>query len=59
VAGLIAISCAAWVHYVPVIRTNSDQENSGFIPFFYDWKKEYDTGVVDGAEWKENRLKFL
>lgn len=59
VAGMIAISCAAWVHYVPTLRTNSDQEIGGFIPFFYDWKKEYDSGVVDGAEWKDNRLKFL
>ena len=34
-------------------------ETSGFLPFFYDWKKEYDGGVVDGAEWRENRLKFI
>ena len=60
VAGLIALLCATWIYYSPTSFKNShDVETSGFMPFFYDWKKEYDSGVVDGAEWKENRLKFL
>ena len=60
VAGLIALMCFGWVYYSPTSFKNShDAETSGFMPFFYDWKKEYDSGIVDGSEWKENRLKFL
>ena len=60
VAGLIALMCFGWVYYSPTSFKNShDAETSGFMPFFYDWKKEYDNGVVDGSEWKENRLKFI
>lgn len=60
VAGLIALSCVTWIYYSPTSFKNSyEVGTSGFMPFFYDWKKEYDTGIVDGSEWKENRLKFL
>ena len=60
VAGIIALMCAGWVHLSPASFKNAPAaETSGFIPFFYDWKKEYDSGIVDGAEWKENRLKFI
>ena len=60
VAGLIALMCFGWIYYSPTSFKNShDSETSGFMPFFYDWKKEYDNGIVDGSEWKENRLKFL
>ncbi len=60
VAGIIALLCAGWIYLSPTSFKNShDVESSGFMPFFYDWKKEYDSGVVDGSEWKENRLKFL
>ena len=60
VAGIIALLCAAWVHISPASFKNAPTlEKSGFLPFFYDWKKEYDGGVVDGAEWRENRLKFI
>jgi len=30
-----------------------------FAPFFYNWGELYDTGVIDGAEWKANRFKFI
>ena len=60
VAALIALLCGIWLYYSPTSFKNShDVETSGFMPFFYDWKKEYDSGVVEGSEWKENRLKFL
>ena len=60
VAGIIALLCAGWVHLSPASFKNAPTlETSGFIPFFYDWKKEYDSGIVDGAEWKENRFKFI
>jgi hypothetical protein len=52
--------CAGWVHFSPSSFKNAQTPDlSGFVPFFYDWKKEYDDGVIDGAEWKENRLKFI
>jgi inner membrane protein len=45
--------------YSPVkIGTAADKEN-GFIPFFYNWKKFYDEGLIDGAEWKKNRFNFF
>lgn len=60
VAGVIAFLCAGWIYLSPTSFKNMPTvETSGFMPFFYDWKKEYDNGVVDGSEWKENRLKFL
>jgi inner membrane protein len=60
VAGIIALLCAGWVHLSPASFKNVPTlETSGFLPFFYDWKKEYDGGVVDGAEWKENRFRFI
>lgn len=30
-----------------------------FIPFFYDWAGHYESGLIDGSEWKTNRFKFL
>lgn len=60
VAGIIALLCVGWVYYSPTSFKNSPTaETSGFLPFFYDWHKEYESGIVDGAEWKENRLKFI
>lgn len=31
----------------------------GFIPFFYEWGRYYDRGLIDGSEWKQNRWKFI
>jgi inner membrane protein len=60
VAFIIMCLCAGWIYLSPTSFKNAPTlETSGFMPFFYDWKHEYDSGVVDGAEWKENRLKFL
>lgn len=59
VAGIIAVLCFLFVMYSPVkVGTSAAREN-GFIPFFFDWKKFYDEGLVDGAEWKKNRLNFF
>ena len=32
---------------------------SGWYPFFYDWNRLYQSGVVDAKEWKDNRFKFF
>ena len=31
----------------------------GWYPFFYNWGGLYEQGIIDGAEWKANRFKFL
>ena len=31
----------------------------GWYPFFYDWAGLYESGVIDGSEWKANRFRFL
>ena len=32
---------------------------SGWYPFFYNWSELYNSGLIDGSEWKENRFKFI
>nr|VFJ68097.1 MAG: inner membrane protein [Candidatus Kentron sp. DK] len=32
---------------------------SGWYPFFYDWAGLYNTGIIDGAEWRANRFRFF
>jgi inner membrane protein len=32
---------------------------SQFSPFFYHWGELYDQGIIDGAEWRTNRLKIF
>lgn len=51
VAGGIACVCffiASQLHTV-----------SDFFPFFYNWGAMYQNGIIDGLEWKQNRLKFI
>jgi len=31
----------------------------GFAPFFWDYPKYYQEGLIDGHEWKENRFRWL
>jgi inner membrane protein len=31
----------------------------GFFPYFYDWQGFYQQGLIDGAEWKANRWRWL
>ena len=59
VAGMTALLCTSWLYYSPVHQNGTQQNTSGFIPFFYDYKKKYDEGLVDGSEWKENRFKLI
>jgi Predicted membrane-bound metal-dependent hydrolases len=59
VAGIIVVLCAGWIMYSPVKVGTAAQKESGFIPFFYDWKNDYEKGLIDGREWKDNRMKFL
>lgn len=30
-----------------------------FVPFFYNWQDLYQQGLIDGAEWKQNRFKVF
>ena len=59
VAGLIAALCFCFVLYSPVKIGTAAQKENGFIPFFFNWKKFYDAGLIDGAEWKKNRFNFF
>lgn len=36
-----------------------NRENSGFLPFFYDWAAYFESGLVDGLEWKTNRFRIF
>jgi inner membrane protein len=31
----------------------------GFFPFFYDWRQLYQEELIDAAEWKVNRFRWL
>lgn len=33
--------------------------DGGFSPFFFDWPQLYQEGLIDGAEWKKNRFRWL
>jgi len=33
--------------------------SSEFMPFFYNWSELYDSGLIDGSEWKLNRFKLI
>lgn len=35
------------------------RENSGFLPFFYDWANYFESGLIDGFEWKLNRFRIF
>lgn len=59
VAGIVAALCIGWVMYSPVKIGTANQIETGFIPFFYDWKSDYEKGLIDGREWKDNRTKFI
>ncbi len=59
VAGLFAVICFCFVMYSPVKFGTAATIESGFIPFFYDHKGNYEKGLIDGKEWKDNRLKFF
>lgn len=52
IAGLVVLVCAAAV----LLFT---RETNGWAPFFYDWMGLYNTGVIDGAEWRTNRFRFF
>lgn len=32
---------------------------NGWYPFFFNWGELYESGVIDGSEWKANRFRFL
>jgi len=51
VAGGITIIC--------FFLAMSMHSKSDFFPFFYNWQAMYEEGLIDGAEWKANRLKFI
>lgn len=51
VAGGIAVVC--------FFLATSIHSKSDFFPFFYNWQGMYKEGLIDGSEWKANRLKFI
>lgn len=61
VAGIIAVLCFSFVMYSPfkVGTAQTLDDESGFLPFFYDHKGNYEQGLIDANEWKTNRLKFF
>ncbi len=52
VSGAVVISCAmlAWA---------TRDWQGGFYPYFYDWHQLYQDGIIDAAEWKANRWRWL
>lgn len=55
----IAIICALAI-YTFGANLSFDQTNStGFIPYFFEWWDYYADGLIDAAEWKQNRFKFI
>lgn len=50
IAGAVVLVCIALSHL-----TGGD----GFAPFFYDWGGLYDSGLIDGKEWKANRFRLI
>lgn len=46
------VLCFAISHFI-------HRDTGGFLPFFYDWAKYYESGLVDGAEWKANRFRIF
>ena len=51
VAGGIAVVC---MFVAMQLHTLSE-----FFPFFYNWGSLYEQGIIDGYEWKQNRLNFI
>jgi inner membrane protein len=52
VAGAVVIVCVMIGWYMR-------DWQGGFFPFFYDWHDLYQEGLIDGAEWKANRFRWL
>ena len=50
ISGVVILVCIGLMNLI---------SENGFAPFFYDWAGMYETGVIDGYEWKQNRFKFL
>ena len=59
VTGIFAALCFVFIMYSPSSFAIGAANQSGFIPFFYDHRGNYEKGLIDGAEWKKNRLKFF
>ena len=50
----------AWgIVLVCVVVESLLHKTMGWYPFFYDWEGMYESGVIDGAEWKANRFRLL
>lgn len=59
VAGVVVIVCVVsgdcvrgdWLVHARLV--------GGFFPFFYDWHQLYQEGLINAAEWKANRFRWL
>jgi inner membrane protein len=53
VTGVIVVMCIS----VGVMTRHFD--GGAYTPFFWDYPDYYHQGLIDGAEWKENRFRWL
>jgi len=53
VTGVIVVMCIS----VGVMTRHFD--GGDYTPFFWDYPDYYHQGLIDGAEWKENRFRWL
>jgi inner membrane protein len=60
---IIALSilfiCVLFVYTFGLQFSTGTTAENGFLPFFFEWWNYYDAGLIDGAEWRANRFKFL
>lgn len=50
ISAVVVLICATIAWHKP---------SNGFVPFFFDWERYYDEGLIDAKEWKDNRFRIL
>lgn len=58
-AGEYVIMAVCVVFATLAFRFSGTDETRGFMPFFPDYFKKYDEGVIDAHELKENRFRWF
>ena len=61
VSGVVILLCATIYINIGSIndRSKNTKSETGYIPFFFDYRKKYNDGIIDAIEWKRNRFKFF
>jgi inner membrane protein len=54
---IVTIILASFLLLLSPHAQNEGQK--AFVPFMYNWEKLYDDGVIDGKEWKDNRMNVF